>query len=98
MRRRDFISLVGGAVISSPHVVWAQPSTKAVIGYLSARSRDDTAHLITAFKRGLAENGFPEVQNVTIEYRFANGQYDTLPAMAKELVDRQVAVIATTGG
>jgi putative tryptophan/tyrosine transport system substrate-binding protein len=69
-----------------------------VVGYLSARSRDDTSHLIAAFQRGLAENGYIEGQNVTIEYRFALGQYDRLPAMAAEFVQRPVAVITTTGG
>jgi putative tryptophan/tyrosine transport system substrate-binding protein len=69
-----------------------------VIGYLSARSRDDTSHLIAAFQHGLAESGYVEGRNVTIEYHFAFGQYDRLPAMATELVQRPVAVIATTGG
>jgi len=69
-----------------------------LIGYLSARSRDDTSHLIAAFQHGLAESGYVEGRNVTIEYHFAIGQYDRLPAMATELVRRPVAVIATTGG
>ena len=68
------------------------------IGYLSARSPTDTAHLVAAFRRGLGENGFVEGQNVTIEYRWALGQYDRLPAMAAELVRRQVTVLTTTGG
>ena len=98
MRRREFIFLFGGAAVAWPHAVRAQQSAIPVIGYLSARSQDDTAHLITAFKRGLAENGFTENQNVMIEYGFANGQYDTLPGMARQFVDRHVTVIATTGG
>jgi putative ABC transport system substrate-binding protein len=69
-----------------------------VIGYLSARSRADTTILIEAFQRGLAENGFIDGQNVTIEYRFAGGQYEQLPALATEFVRRPVAVIASTGG
>src|SRR5260221_1782765 len=69
-----------------------------VIGYLSARSPDDTAPLVAAFRRGLGEGGFVEGQNVTIEYRWALGQYDRLPALAAELVRRPVAILATTGG
>ena len=69
-----------------------------MIGYLSARSPDETAHLVEAFRRGLGEQGFVEGQNVTIEYRWALGQYDRLPAMAAELVRRPVTVLTTTGG
>ena len=69
-----------------------------MIGYLSARSREDTSHLIAAFQRGLAENGYIEGQNAAVEYRFADGEYDRLPRMAAEPVRRQVAVITTTGG
>jgi putative tryptophan/tyrosine transport system substrate-binding protein len=97
MRRREFIALLGGAA-AWPRAAWAQQSQMPVIGYLSARSREDTAHLIVAFQRGLAENGFVEARNVAIEYRFALGQYDKLPAMAKELVQLPVTVIAATGG
>jgi ABC-type uncharacterized transport system substrate-binding protein len=97
MRRRDFISLLGGTVAWSLAARAQQPGMP-VIGYLSSRSWDDTSHLIAAFQRGLAENGYVEGQNVTIEYRFALGQYDRLPAMAAEFVQRPVAVIATTGG
>jgi putative ABC transport system substrate-binding protein len=69
-----------------------------VIGYLSARSREDTSHLIAAFEKGLAEGGFADGRNVKIEYRFARGEYDRLPAMANEMVRLPVTVIATTGG
>jgi putative tryptophan/tyrosine transport system substrate-binding protein len=69
-----------------------------VIGYLSARSPEDTAHLVSAFRQGLGEGGFVEGQNVTIEYRWALGQVDRLPALAAELAGRPVAVIVTTGG
>ena len=97
MRRREFITLIGG-VAAWPLAARAQQTAMPVIGYLSARSRDDTSHLIVAFQRGLAESGYAEGQNVIIEYRFALGQYDVLPAMAKELVQLQPTVIATTGG
>jgi putative ABC transport system substrate-binding protein len=98
MRRRDFITLLGGATAAWPFVARAQEAARPLIGYLSARSREDTSHLIESFRAGLAENGYVEGANVTIEYRFALGQYDKLEAMAKELVQRRVAVIASTGG
>jgi putative ABC transport system substrate-binding protein len=69
-----------------------------VIGYLNTRSPDESAHLLAAFRRGLAENGFVEGQNVRVEYRWAIGEYDRLPAQAAELVHRPVAVLAATGG
>jgi putative ABC transport system substrate-binding protein len=97
MRRREFIALLGGAV-TWPLAARAQQPAVPVVGYLSARSPDDTAHLVAAFRRGLGAGGFVEGQNVTIEYRWALGQYDRLPAMAAELVRRPVAVFATTGG
>jgi len=69
-----------------------------VIGYLSARSPEDTAHLVDAFRRGLREAGFVEGQNVTVEYRWAFGQHDRLPALAADLVHKSVAVLVSTGG
>jgi putative tryptophan/tyrosine transport system substrate-binding protein len=97
VRRREFITLLGGAV-AWPLAAHAQQTAMPVIGYLSARSREDTSHLIAAFRRGLAETGYIEGQNVVIEYRFALGQYDRLPMMAAEFVRRPVDVITTTGG
>ena len=97
MRRREFIGLLGGAAAALPLTARAQ-QPMPVVGYLSSRSPDDTAHLVAAFRRGLSENGFVEGQNVTIEYRWALGQYDRLPAMALELVRHPVTVLTTTGG
>jgi putative ABC transport system substrate-binding protein len=97
MRRRDFISLVGG-MAGWPFAARAQRPTLPLIGYLSSRSPDDTRHLLAAFLRGLGELGYVEGQGVMIEYRWALGQYDRLPAMAAELVGRPVAVLVATGG
>src|SRR6516162_5579642 len=97
-KRREVITLLGGAAATWPLAARAQQPALPVIGYLSARSREDTSHLITAFQRGLAESDYIDGRNVTIEYRFALGQYDKLPAMANELVRLPVTVVATTGG
>jgi putative tryptophan/tyrosine transport system substrate-binding protein len=97
LKRREFITLIGSAA-AWPFAARAQQAAMPVVGYLSARSRDDTSHLVAAFHRGLAESDYVEGSNVTIEYRFADGQYDRLPPMAAELVRLPVTVIATTGG
>src|SRR5499427_10930842 len=97
MRRREFITLLGGAAIW-PLAARAQPGPMPVIGFLSARSPEESAHLIAAFRQGLAEGGFVEGQNVAIEFRWARGQYDLLPAMADDLVSRRVSVLTTAGG
>jgi putative ABC transport system substrate-binding protein len=90
--------LVGGAAAGWPFTVLAQQPTSPVIGYLSSTSSDPYASFVAAFQQGLKETGFVSGQNVTIEYRWAEGQFDRLPALAADLVRRQVAIIAVGGG
>ena len=95
--RRDFIMLVGGAVASTVPA-YAQRPPMPVIGYLGSETPDRYASRLAAFRNGLAESGYFEGRNIEIEYRWAEGQYRRLPALAKELADRQVTVIVAPGG
>jgi putative tryptophan/tyrosine transport system substrate-binding protein len=98
MRRRDFMALLGGLATSTSRVARAQSSSLPVIGFLASGSPEMFTNQLTKFHLGLSETGFVEGQNVRVEYRWAQGQFDRLPALAADLAGLQVAAIAATGG
>jgi putative ABC transport system substrate-binding protein len=97
MRRREFIALLAGAA-AWPLAARAQQRAMVVVGFLSTTSAAPFAHLVSAFRRGLQQTGYVENRDFTIEFRWAEGHYDQVPALAADLVRRQIAVLVTTGG
>jgi putative tryptophan/tyrosine transport system substrate-binding protein len=97
MRRREFITLVGGSLVS-PIAARAQQPASPVIGFLSSRSPDESANHLAAFRQGLNETGYIESENIAIQYRWAYGAYDRLRTLASDLVGQNVTVIVATGG
>src|SRR6266496_2311902 len=98
MRRRQFITMLGGAAAAWPHAARAQQQTLPVIGFLDSRSPEALTERLSGFRQGLKDTGHVDGENVTIVYRWAENQLDRLPALAADLVRQPVTVIASSGG
>jgi putative ABC transport system substrate-binding protein len=97
MRRREFIVLIGSATVLGPLVAHAQQSALPVVGFLGTETPELFANRLRAFSKGLSETGYVEGENVAVEYRWAEGQNSRLPALASDLVRREVSVIVANG-
>ena len=98
LKRREFITLLGSVAAAWPLAAHAQQPKMPVVGFLSSRSPDESAGVVAAFRQGLRETGFVEGRNLAIAFRWADGRYDSLPALAAELVDLPATLIIAAGG